>query len=147
MRGKEERSCLAWTALGCFLPITASSEDTISSVTEQKYMYLHNPSNIYTTTEKNPSFYKINSRCPTKESKAVNTCRRKDLNTKVTNCDLIVSYWITWVWHPQCGWWGGLDTASGTPRSPIHCFQPPCRLGESDDGCPSRCTWPAYKHQ
>lgn len=90
MRGKEERSCLAWTALGCFLPITASSEDTISSVTEQKYMYLHTPSNIYTTEKKNPSFYKINSRCPTKESKAVNTCRRKDFHTKVTNCDLIV---------------------------------------------------------
>ena len=46
---------------------------------------------IYTQLKKkNPSFYKINSRCPTKESKAVNTCRRKDFHTKVTNCDLIV---------------------------------------------------------
>lgn len=32
IRGREERSCLAWTALGCFLPITASNEVTISSV-------------------------------------------------------------------------------------------------------------------
>lgn len=32
IRGREERSCFAWTALGCFLPITASNEVTISSV-------------------------------------------------------------------------------------------------------------------
>ena len=69
MRGKEERSCLAWTALGCFLPITASSEDTISSVTEQKHMYLHTPSNIYTTEKKILLFIRLTQDAQQKKAK------------------------------------------------------------------------------